>query len=110
MDITPILQSLLTSLIHNVKRGISQLKMIGRAGAVMLTKYEQLTVVDPEICPREGGTMTRETCGPAQRASFFSLALTEVEGPGLHPLGSATEVSYGFIFNPNRTGTCKGSC
>ena len=76
----------------------------------MLTKNEQLTVVDPEICPREGGGDDSRNLRPSAAGIFFSLALTEVEGQGLHPLGSATEVSYGFIFNPNRTGSCKGSC
>ena len=32
-------------------------------------QQKDFAVADPEICP--GGAMTRETCGPTRRPSFF---------------------------------------
>ena len=39
-------------------------------------------VADPEICPRGGGLMTYETCGPERRPSFFLTSFNRGRVPG----------------------------
>ena len=53
------------------RQKLCQIKINVKLQAKCDVMYCQLPVADPEICPRGGWAMTRETCGPRQRPSFF---------------------------------------